>query len=91
MKNRYMRGGLKAADTTARSAARVTKVLWLEVIGAACAIFAISFAAKLWTEYQNRATTENPTFRISAAGLVLAIFAWFAVSSFWRARKLKQL
>jgi hypothetical protein len=90
MKNRYVRGGIVAADSTLRATARAGKIVWLEVLGLLCGIFAVSLAAQLWREYQNRAVTENSGMRISGCALVLLIFAWFAVSSFWRARRLKR-
>ncbi|MEO8726214.1 MAG: hypothetical protein ABI383_08825 [Acidobacteriaceae bacterium] len=90
MGNRYVRGGISAADSTLRATARAGKILWLEVIGLLCGIFAFSLGGQLWHEYQNRRITDNSGVRIGACALALLLFAWFAASSFWRARRLKR-
>ena len=88
MNNRYVRGGISATSTTIRSASRTGRILWLEIIGALCSLFVLSLGAQLVRMLRNRDAYSSANVAIAA--IVLAIFLWFAVSSFWRARQLKR-
>jgi len=85
--NRYVRAGFSAADATVRGAARATRILWLQVTGFFCAIFALSISGAVWREW-HRANVAHREWKLAIGSLVLALFAWFAVSNFWRARRL---
>jgi hypothetical protein len=90
MRNRYFRGGITAAGSTARATAKVGRILWYQVFGVVCALFSIEFGDQLWKAYQRRATLENANAMMGALALVLLIFLWFTVTSFWRARRIKR-
>jgi hypothetical protein len=90
-RNRYVRGGMSAADTTLRTTARVGRILWLQVFGLLCVVFCLSLAGVLWQQGQRWATLDQGArLRVEGGAAVLAIFCWFAVSSFWRARRMKR-
>jgi hypothetical protein len=89
-KNRLV-GALRAGvSATAKSFARVFHVLWLEVSG----FFFLSLAAMLllatWREYVRYQSHVVPINRVYLAGAFAAMFTYFGVSSFWRARKKKK-
>ncbi|MBV9670556.1 MAG: hypothetical protein JOZ43_06340 [Acidobacteriales bacterium] len=88
-RNRYVRGGVAAAGTTLRASARTGRILWLQLIGALCFVFTISIAAKIVELFRNRATVEHAGAEMGFAGSLVALFGWFALSSFWKAHKLK--
>ncbi len=89
MKNRYVRAGVAATGATLRSTAKTGKILWLEVTGLFCVIFAVGIGGALWREWTH-AGPENHGLKLTVSGAVLLIFAWFAGSNFWRARRLKR-
>jgi hypothetical protein len=65
---------------------RVGGILWLEVTGVLFLLPAIVFAPTLWRsslDYSH--TTDHKTFWASA--LVVAVFLYLGVTSFWRARR----
>jgi hypothetical protein len=90
MKSRYVRGSLRAADSTLRTSARVGRILWLQTMGLLCIIFCVSLFGALLNEYKRRAIAPNAEFRLVGGGCILLLFAWFAISSFMRARRLKR-
>jgi hypothetical protein len=65
---------------------RVGHVLWLEVTGFFFAVFAIIGGAALVREIQVHAVLS----RLVILAIFTLVFAWFAASSFLRARKRKQ-
>lgn len=88
MRNRYVRAGVAATGTTLRSTARVGKILWLELTGLFCAIFAVGIGGAAWREWEHPGP-ENHKMKMAASAAVLLIFVWLAMSNFWRARRLK--
>jgi hypothetical protein len=65
---------------------RVGGILWLEVTGVLFLLPAVVFAPTLWRsglDYPH--TTDHKTFWTSA--LVVVVFLYLGVSSFWRARR----
>lgn len=88
MENRYLRAGVAATGTTLRSTARVGKILWLELTGLFCVIFAVGVGSATWREWEHPGP-DNHGLKLAASGAVLLIFLWFAASSFWRARRLR--
>jgi len=65
---------------------RVGHVLWLEITGFFFAVFAIIGGAAVIREVQLHAAAR----RITILTIFTLMFAWFAASSFLRARKRKQ-
>ena len=73
-----------AAQGALLSVTRVGHVLWLEVVG----LFFVAFAAigglAAWHDYSRNKTLSS---RFAAAICFMVVFAWFGLSSFWRARR----
>ena len=79
-----------AARATARSFGQVLHQLWLEVAGVIFLIMGLSFAGATAREYGKYHAGQVGPGRVGlAVGFTLA-FAWFGLSSFWRAYKKKQ-
>src|SRR3954469_19571605 len=76
----------RAFGAVASSLLRVGHVLWLEVTGFFFAVFAVIGGAALLREVQVHATAG----RIALLAIFTLMFAWFAVTSFLRARKRKR-
>src|SRR3954462_10912481 len=76
----------RAFGAVASSLLRVGHVLWLEVTGFFFAVFAVIGGAALIREIQVHAAAG----RIAVLAIFTFMFAWFAVTSFLRARKRKQ-
>jgi hypothetical protein len=76
----------RAFGAVASSFVRVGHVLWLEVTGFFFAVFAVIGGAALVRDAQVHAAPS----RLAILALFTLMFAWFAASSFMRARKRKQ-
>jgi|tagenome__1003787_1003787.scaffolds.fasta_scaffold15778083_1 hypothetical protein len=76
----------RALGAFASSLLRVGHVLWLEVTGFFFAVFAIIGGGALVREARVHAAPS----RLAILAIFTLMFAWFAVSSFLRARKRKQ-
>lgn len=72
-----------AAKVTLSSAARVGHLLWLEITGLFFIAFAMIGGFAAWYEYSKHKTLSG---RLVAALCFMVVFAWFGVSSFYRAR-----
>ncbi len=83
-RNRMLNAVGVAARTTLRSVTRVLHLLWLEVTGLFFVLFAVVGAAAGWREYHK---TGFVSPKLGAAVCFSVVFAWFGVSSFWRARR----
>jgi hypothetical protein len=72
-----------------------TRVLWNELIGFLFTVFAIFFAfktARLLIEYSKHPPADPalPLVNVSIAIIPTLVAAWFAVSSFLRARRISR-
>src|SRR3954452_24560117 len=76
----------RAFGAVASSLLRVGHVLWLEVTGFFFAVFAVIGGGGLVRE----ARVHPAPSRLAILAIFTLMFAWFAVSSFLRARKRKQ-
>ena len=76
----------RAFGAVASSLLRVGHVLWLEITGFFFAVFAVIGGAALVREVQ----AHTAAGRIAILAVFTLMFAWFAVTSFARARKRKQ-
>jgi hypothetical protein len=65
---------------------RVGGILWLEVTGTFFLLFALIFAQSLWRVRASYAQGPEHN-RFLVAGVMVALFLYLSVSSFWRARK----
>ncbi|HYY68377.1 MAG TPA: hypothetical protein VE734_01485 [Terriglobales bacterium] len=72
------------AQVTLRSLAGAGRQLWLEVTGLFFLLFAIIGGVAALHDYSKHKILSG---RLGAAICFMAIFAWFGVSSFYRARR----
>ena len=79
-----------AARTTARSFAQVLHQLWLEVTGVIFLILSLSFGSATAKEYGKYHAGQDGPARVIVTVCFTLAFAWFGLSSFWRAHKKKQ-
>ncbi len=63
---------------------RLARLLWLEVTGLFFVAFAVIGGLAAWHEYSKYKVLSG---RLAAALCFTVIFAWFGLSSFWRARR----
>ena len=84
--SRLLRAGFNAAQTTLRSFLRVVHLLFLQITGVFFCIFAVGFAARIPHAYQDQLAGRHGVERTYLLVILTALFAWFGVSSFWRAR-----
>ena len=83
-KSRTVNALASAAQVTLRSVSRVGHLLWLEVTGLFFAGFAVIGGFAAWHDYSKHKTLSS---RFLAAICFMVIFAWFGLTSFWRARR----
>jgi len=83
------RAGAAAVRPVLANAKRLTSVLWLEVTGSFFAIFALSLGIAVWKNRHAFAAGWNtePAHKLVVYLLAFAAFAYFAVSSFLRAKR----
>ncbi len=78
---------LHAGRVTGRSFSRVLRLLWLQVIGFFFLALAALGGLALARAYPRYQAGTVGVSKLALAGCFLALFAYFGVSSFWRARK----
>jgi hypothetical protein len=85
--SRWLAAGLKGLRVTAASFGRVLGILWLEVTGfvflSLAGIGGLAFAR----EYSKFEAGKAGSGRVVLAVCFTLTFAWFGISSFWRARR----
>jgi hypothetical protein len=85
--SRWLAAGWKGLRVTATSFGRVLGILWLEVTGfvflSLAGIGGLAFAR----EYSKFEAGKTGSGRVVLAVCFTLTFAWFGVSSFWRARR----
>jgi hypothetical protein len=86
-RNRTLSALMGAARTTARSFGRAAHTLWLEVTGLFFLIMALSFGGAAVKEYGKYHSAGAGLGRLAIAISFTLAFAWFGLSSFWRARR----
>jgi hypothetical protein len=85
--SRLLRAGYAGISTTLRSFARVAHLLWLQITGVFFCFFALIFAVRLPKAYASHTAGTSPRYHLVLLASLTVMFAWFGVSSFWRARK----
>ena len=78
---------LSGARVTAASAGKVLHVLWLEVTGFIFLCLGLMGAGAGLREYHKYGLGSGNLNKIWASGIFALLFAYFAVTSFWRARR----
>ena len=79
----------QAGHAAAAQFGRVLGQLWLEITGFIFLALAAFGTLALGREYNLYAEGNAPFGRVLVAAGFTAMFAWFGLSSFWRARKRK--
>jgi|SRR5450432_204798 len=78
---------LSGAQATAASVSKVLHVLWLEVTGFIFLCLGLMGAGAGLREYHKYGAGSGDLNKILAAGIFAVLFAYFGISSFWRARR----
>lgn len=85
--NRVLRAGFSAIRLTLGHFARVLHLLFLQVTGVFFVFFAAAGGAAAWREYRAWQAGRATVGKFYLAFGFCLLFAWFAVSSFWRATR----
>ena len=80
--SRVLNAAAVGAATTAKATGKAVSSLWLQVMGLFFTFFALAGGAAAWREFSRH---EMNKFWL-AVGFT-ALFLWFAVTSFWKARR----
>lgn len=88
-RNRTFSAVMSGVRTTGRSFGRAAHQLWLEVTGIIFLILALSFAGATVKEYE-KYHAGGGGGRLATAICFTVTFAWFGLSSFWKARRKSQ-
>jgi hypothetical protein len=78
---------MHGARATLSHFSRVLYQLWLEITGFVFLAFAAVGAVATSKEYSAYRLAKAAPGRVMAAALFSLVFAWFGVSSFWKARR----
>ena len=92
MSNRHsaVRGGVAAAKTVGKATARTTRILWLEVTGFFFGVFSLWVLGATWNQWRKIRSAESsapPVWHVGVGIGFAVVLIYFAVSSFWRARR----
>lgn len=88
-RHRAVRGGVAAAKSAGKSAARATRVLVLEITGFFFAVFALMGLGAAWRQWSRLQSGEPAASSHMAIALTFsAVFIYFSATSFWKARRL---
>jgi len=85
--SRLLRAGYSGVRTTMRSAGRLGRILWLQITGVFFCLFALTFAARLPRMYSEYNSGSAPRSNLLLLAGMTVLFAWFGLSSFWKAKK----
>jgi hypothetical protein len=85
--SRWLAAGLKGLRVTAASFWRVLGILWLEVTGFVFLCLAGMGGLAFAREYSKFEAGKTSSGRVVLAVCFTLTFAWFGISSFWRARR----
>ena len=86
-RSRTLRAVSSAVRTTARSFGSAANQLWLEVTGTVFLAMAAFGGAALVREYVKYTAGQTTASRVAIAICFTLAFAWFGLSSFWKARR----
>jgi hypothetical protein len=84
---RWFRGFQSGASAFTKTMAGTLRVLFLEVSGFIFICFTVMIISAFFREYRKYATHQAGMERVILAGAVSAMFFYFGLSSFWRARR----
>lgn len=86
-RSRVLRGVIAGASAFLGSVFKAAHILWLQVTGLFFVVFALVGSIAFWKEYRAWAAGKIGPGRAVLAICFAAMFAWFGVSSFWRASR----
>jgi hypothetical protein len=78
---------MAGARATFASVAKAMHTLFLQTAGLFFFVFAVFGGAAAYREYQVWSAGKTDAGKFALAAVFSLVFAWFAVSSFWRASK----
>lgn len=81
------RGLFAGAGAFAKALSHVLHMLWLEVTGFVFLCFAVVGGFALVREYPGLRAGTFPQGKFAVTLLFSLMFAWFGLTSFWRARR----
>ena len=84
---RVARGAGRFGSALVRPFAHATGVLVLEIAGVFFALFTVFFAVHAWQAFKALGAHDR---HVLAYAVFALLFAWFTVTSFWRARTKKK-
>jgi hypothetical protein len=84
---RIASAALAGARAAAEATSRVLHLLFLQVTGFVFLVFAVIGGFAAWREYLQYAAGRMGPGRAVLAACFGAMFLWFGVTSFWRARR----
>ena len=77
---------MSGARATLKHFSGVAHQLWLEITGFAFLVFAAAGAIALIREYNSYHAGKGTSSHLLLAAGFTAVFAWFGITSFWRAK-----
>ncbi len=83
------RGLFAGAGAFVKALSHVAHMLWLEVTGFVFLCFAVIGGFALFREYPGLRAGSVSQGKFGVTLLFSVMFAWFGISSFWRARRKK--
>ncbi len=86
-RSRLMRGAIAGGRAFLNSVLHAAHVLWLQITGVFFVFFALAGGVAFWKEYRAWGAGKIGPGRAVLALCFGLMFAWFAVSSFWRAHR----
>ncbi len=86
-RSRLLGAAWSGIRATALSLGRVVHRIWLEITGVFFLIFALAGGLAAWREYPIYRAGHADLLHLLAPALFSALFAWFGLSSFWRANR----
>ncbi len=86
-RSRWIRGALAGGRAFLASVFRAINILWLQITGVFFLLFALVGGVACWKEYRAWTVGKIGPGRALLALCFSLMFTWFAVSSFWRARR----
>ena len=86
-RNKVLRATGAGLGATAKAVRRATHRLWLEVTGFFFIVFAVIVGGAGYRHYEKHLAGNADMRNVYLAGAIALVFAWFGVSSFWKARR----
>jgi hypothetical protein len=85
--SRVLRAAVAGGQATLRSFRRVAHLLFLQITGVFFMFFALAGGIALHREYRAYAAGRIGPGKAVVAFCFVLVFAWFGLSSFWRAKR----